>query len=193
MVKIEKNDRILELLSTPRMFFQPIHWRNNNLKGLKMLIDDYVDENTVIAEIGSFSGVSSELFALHCKEINCIDLWDPYWEIKEDERVKTAEELFNNFSTNYTNVNKIKGNSKDIAQQFKDKSLDLVYVDAAHDYNSVREDILTWLPKIKLGGYIAGHDYRYDENIGVYQAVNDIFVNDKKIVCYPDSSFIIQI
>jgi predicted O-methyltransferase YrrM len=188
-----KEERIKVLLDTPRMFFQPPNWRNNNLKGLKMLIDDYVTEDTVITEIGSFSGVSSELFALHCKEINCVDLWDPYWEIGDSETISRAENSFDLVASNYTNIIKHKGLSKSISTKFSDKSLDLVYIDAAHDYNSVREDILCWLPKVKSGGYIAGHDYRYDENIGVYQAVNDIFVEDKKIVCYPDSSFIIQV
>ena len=73
-----------------------------------------------------------------------------------------------------------------------DQSLDFVYIDAAHDYNSVYEDIVTWLPKVKKGGYIGGHDYRYDPNIGVYQAVNNIFLEDYKITTYPDTSFIVK-
>jgi hypothetical protein len=76
---------------------------------------------------------------------------------------------------------------------FQDKSLDFVYIDAAHDYENVKKDILAWLPKVKNGGYIAGHDYRYDPNIGVYEAVNDIFVEEYKIVTFPDSSFVVRI
>ena len=62
---MEKNKRIEELLLTPRMFYADYNDRVNQLKGLKMLIDEYINENTVMVEIGSFSGISSELFSLY--------------------------------------------------------------------------------------------------------------------------------
>ena len=190
---MKKEEKIKELLLTPRMFYADYNIRHNQLKGLKMLIDEYLNDNSVMVEIGSFAGVSSELFALHCKELYCVDLWDPYWEITDKQRIEFAEFSFDKMSKNYENVYKVKKNSVEASKDFKDGSLDLVYIDAAHDYYSVKEDILTWLPKIKKGGFIAGHDYRYDPNIGVYEAVNDIFVNDYKINSFPDSSFIIKL
>jgi Methyltransferase domain len=55
--------------------------------------------------------------------------------------------------------------------------LDLVFIDANHEYAQVRKDILAWLPKVRSGGLLAGHDY--DQNIpmfsGVKQAVDEIF------------------
>jgi predicted O-methyltransferase YrrM len=189
----EKNERIKELLLTPRMFFVDYNNRVNQLKGLKMLIDEYINEHTIMVEIGSFSGVSSELFSLHCKEIHCVDLWDTYWEIEDKQRTEFAEYSFNKLLVNYNNIKKIKDSSTNAANMFQDKSLDFVYIDAAHDYENVKKDILAWLPKVKNGGYIAGHDYRYDPNIGVYEAVNDIFVEEYKIVTFPDSSFVVRI
>ena len=190
---MKKEIKIKELLLTPRMFYADYTHRHNQLKGLKMLIDEYFNDNIVMVEIGSFAGVSSELFALHCKELYCVDLWDPYWEITDKQRIEFAEFSFDNMSKNYENIHKVKKSSVEASKDFKDGSLDLVYIDAAHDYESVKQDILTWLPKIKKGGFIAGHDYRYDPNIGVYNAVNDIFVNDYKIISFPDSSFIITV
>jgi predicted O-methyltransferase YrrM len=190
---MKKEEKIKELLLMPRMFYDDYNKRYNQLKGLKMLIDEYITENFVMVEIGSFAGISSELFALHCKELYCVDLWDPYWEITDKQRIEFAEFSFDKMIKNYENVYKVKKSSVEASKNFEDGSLDLVYIDAAHDYDSVRQDILTWLPKIKKGGFIAGHDYRYDSNIGVYEAVNDIFVNDYKINSFPDSSFIIKI
>jgi predicted O-methyltransferase YrrM len=190
---MKKEEKIKELLLMPRMFYDDYDKRYNQLKGLKMLIDEYMTENFVMVEIGSFAGISSELFALHCKELYCVDLWDPYWEITDKQRIEFAEFSFDKMIKNYENVYKVKKSSVEASKNFEDGSLDLVYIDAAHDYDSVRQDILTWLPKIKKGGFIAGHDYRYDSNIGVYEAVNDIFVNDYKINSFPDSSFIIKI
>lgn len=188
-----KEKKIEELMLTPRMFYGDYNQRYNQLKGLKMLIDEFITKDTIMVEVGSFAGVSSELFALHCKEIYCVDLWDPYWEITDKQKIEFAEYSFDKLLQQYNNIHKVKNNSVDASNQFEDKSLDFVYIDAAHDYDNVRQDILTWLPKIKKGGYISGHDYRYDSNIAVYEAVNDIFVNDYKITSFPDSSFIIEV
>jgi predicted O-methyltransferase YrrM len=188
-----KEEKIEELLLTPRMFYSDFKPRYNQLKGLKMLIDKFIDDNMTMVEIGSFAGVSSELFSLHCKKIYCVDLWDPYWEITDKQKVEFAEYSFDKMSKNYNNIVKIKNSSVEAAKQFDDNSLDFVYIDAAHDYESVRQDILTWLPKVKKGGYIGGHDFRFDENIGVYEAVNDIFCYDYMITSFPDSSFVVEV
>lgn len=49
--------------------------------------------------------------------------------------------------------------SIEAADTFKDESLDWVYIDARHDYNSVLEDMNAWWPKLKQGGMFSGHDY----------------------------------
>ncbi len=51
---------------------------------------------------------------------------------------------------------------------------DIVFVDADHLYNSVKEDILTWIPHVKEGGMLAGHDYG-GRHRGVKKAVDEIF------------------
>ena len=45
---------------------------------------------------------------------------------------------------------------------FEGRSVDFVYIDAGHDEADIRQDINDWLPKLKHGGWLAGHDYRYD-------------------------------
>jgi len=55
----------------------------------------------------------------------------------------------------------------------EDKSCDFVFLDGAHDYESVKKDITAWLPKIKAGGYIGGHDYTV-KHPGVKRAVAEL-------------------
>lgn len=54
------------------------------------------------------------------------------------------------------------------------KSLDFVYIDAVHTHEHCRLDILTWLPKIRKGGMIAGDDYIKGEPF-VAKAVDEVF------------------
>ena len=49
------------------------------------------------------------------------------------------------------------------AKAFADQTLDFVYVDAAHDSDSVNRDLAAWWPKVRPGGLMAGHDYPWPE------------------------------
>ena len=57
---------------------------------------------------------------------------------------------------------------------YQDNSLELVFIDAAHDYNNVCLDINAWLPKLKYNGILAGHDISFAD---VEKAVNLILKN----------------
>jgi len=60
------------------------------------------------------------------------------------------------------------------ASLFPDEYFDFVFVDAAHDRESVLADLRAWWPKIKVGGRLAGHDYD-DHWPPVVGAVNEFF------------------
>lgn len=80
----------------------------------------------------------------------------------------------------------VKGISWEVADQFEDASIDFVFIDADHVYQSVRNDVLAWLPKVKPGGIISGHDYN-KEHPGVLQAVPEIFGD--KVISIPSDDF----
>jgi uncharacterized Rossmann fold enzyme len=58
-----------------------------------------------------------------------------------------------------------------------DGALDFVFIDADHSYECCLEDIKAWLPKIKPGGFISGHDYENPNypTWGVKRAVEEVF------------------
>jgi hypothetical protein len=66
--------------------------------------------------------------------------------------------------------------SAEAAMQIDDASLDCVFIDAEHTYEGVKRDIAIWLPKVRPGGWIGGHDY---DNLprfpGVRRAVDEAF------------------
>ena len=59
----------------------------------------------------------------------------------------------------YPQYSIIDGWSVSAAKQFTDHSLDFVYIDADHSYESCLADINAWHPKIRVGGILSGHDY----------------------------------
>ena len=61
------------------------------------------------------------------------------------------------------------------AAKFPDAGCDAVFIDADHLYLPCKADIEAWLPKIKPGGILAGHDYSPRHHPGVVSAVNEIF------------------
>ena len=66
--------------------------------------------------------------------------------------------------------------SMNAVRRFAEGSLDFVFIDAAHDYDSVKEDIEYWSTKVRKGGIVSGHDYNnglHGQPRGVKRAVNE--------------------
>lgn len=133
-------------------------------------------------EVGVWKGMSACFMAVEIlnsgKQIkfDCVDTWE-YVETSSEIQEPQFESLFETFKTNIEpvkdQINIVKNLSWDAANNYDDNSLEFVFIDAGHDYNSVMKDLNAWYPKVKNGGVIAGHDYHYD--VGVYHAVNEYF------------------
>ena len=147
----------------------------------------YFGSGSTFVEVGSWRGRSSVYMGVEIvnsgKEISlvCVDTWEGSvehqgWDILEDDG------LWKDFQKN---IEPLKGvitparmTSLEGAAMFFDNTLDFVFIDAAHDYQSVKEDIGAWYPKVKEGGVISGHDYPEWE--GVKKAVDERFGKDMK-------------
>lgn len=68
-------------------------------------------------------------------------------------------------------VTVLEGDSAAMAAQVAEGSLAFCFVDAAHDYASVKGDVMAWNRKVKPGGIIAGHDAQWHE---VTKAATDV-------------------
>lgn len=133
-------------------------------------------------EVGTWKGMSACYMAVEIinsgKDIkfDCVDTWD-FVETSKEIAKSQFNNLFKIFKSNIepvkNNIGIVKSLSWDGAKNYKDNSLDFVFIDAGHDYESVTKDLKAWYPKIKNDGIIAGHDYYH--HVGVYPAVNDFF------------------
>jgi len=99
-----------------------------------------------IAEIGCATGGATKVLAEYGKVYSV----DPYLinpDVKYDF-LNIVQQL---------DVQLFHMTSEKASQEVID-GLDLVFIDGSHDYGEVRKDIEKWLPKIKKGGIICGHD-----------------------------------
>lgn len=171
-------------------------WCDNGIVNLYRKMA-YTYDNAVFVEVGCWKGKSSFCMASLIDQQNknikfyCVDTWKGSEEHVHEADI-ISDSLFNTFEKNVESVSKfitpIRLASLDAAKQFEDESLDFVFIDAAHDYENVKNDINAWYPKLKKGGTIAGHDYHPTWD-GVVKAVNEWMLNNKKLFSVDESTW----
>jgi len=133
--------------------------------------------HTQIAEIGSWRGRSTAALADNTPgTVFAIDTWEGSKETDFDPGFQAggAEWLWQEFLRNRAdNVRWARMASVEAARWFagQGETFDMIFIDGAHDYESVKEDIAAWRPLLAPGGLFCGHDYWPDGE--VTRAVND--------------------
>ena len=108
--------------------------------------------------------------------LTCVDPWGLY---TYSHRTTEGQERDYNITLNrlkpWIDKDKckiIRDSSFTVHKDFKDGTLDFVYIDGAHDFDAVCLDLINWVPKVKPGGIVALHDYYKFKRSGVVDAVN---------------------
>jgi hypothetical protein len=106
-------------------------------------------------------------------KLYCVDPYLPYFangkrptQSRCDHIMECAMEKMVNYDVTFIRKSSIEA-SKDI----EDGSLDFIYIDGSHNFDSVMLDLLHWIPKVKEGGIVSGHDYNDVHLNGVIDAV----------------------
>ena len=163
-------------------YWQNIHGWDDGIPPVYQNMVQQAEDGSHFVEVGAWKGRSSAFMAVEIinsgKNIrfDCVDTWqgDPNEQgHMEDEHVREGK-LYEHFLDNMKPVeghyNPVRLSSLDAAAQYQDGTLDFVFIDAAHDYVNVTADIAAWLPKVREGGILGGHDYNHPP---VKNAVHD--------------------
>lgn len=131
------------------------------------------------AELGVRRGELSSSLLYHNPSLKmiCVDLWDNHESFNESH---PHDINFNSYLTNIegmeSRVLTLKKLTTEASKEIKDDSLDFIFLDATHTYSALRADILAWVPKVKKGGLISGHDYHPAfDNGGIIKIVKETF------------------
>ena len=116
------------------------------------------------AEIGVENGTYSEQLLKGNPHLKLYSI-DP-WKVNADYPYQTVQGEFDKSYGEacarlapFENSQIIRKFSLDAVRDFDDNSLDFVYIDASHTFQSVTNDICEWLKKVRIGGIISGHDF----------------------------------
>jgi predicted O-methyltransferase YrrM len=131
-----------------------------------------------VVEVGSFAGRSAVAVGDLCRQSGtrfyCVDHWRGSPEMQPGVASASMEDvlraagwpdLYRGFLANVRRagladvITPLRLPSAEAAAAFGPASVDLVFIDAAHDYDSVAADIEAWRLAVKPGGVLAGHDY----------------------------------
>lgn len=181
-----------ELVSVIQKVTKINGWFDENEIATLYLIAKQLNNNSNILEIGSFRGRSTNAIghAIQNKSINlyCLDIWRDFWTYPDhvfnseyvEKEPPIAYHAFADFLHNiewfHNQVRVLRGSTNQFCDFLPKNFFDLIFIDAAHDYENVKNDINISLSCLKYGGVICGHDYM-EFHDGVITAVNETIFN----------------
>lgn len=133
----------------------------------------------VVVELGTLIGQSTKamacagaiVFSIDNREGSPHDGTFAVYAVNRDSVVDALNE--NLGKLHGKKVHLIVGDSEEVAARWS-KAIDILYVDADHEYGPTKANILAWMKYVRPGGIIAGHDY-CDLFPGVVQSVDELF------------------
>ena len=140
-------------------------------------------DNPVAVEVGILEGFNAKL-VLQFVDMGKFYLVDPYQVYKNDDLGNLDKITQPEWDNIYEKVKErfkddkcvelIRKTSEEASKDFPNESLDFVYLDGDHTKEGVKKDLECWFPKVKKGGYIAGHDA---DDTRVKSAVYDFYLS----------------
>lgn len=152
-----------------------------------------LEKDLIGAEIGVFQGWNLYSLLKNAPNIKKIFAIDPYiaydasniGDANYNQNVLnySKEKAYNLIKENslLDKVNFIYLTSNEALEQIKNESLDFIFIDANHSYESAYEDFCNYFAKVKPGGIFSGHDKHLPT---VFTALKDF--SEKNNINFPD-------
>lgn len=175
-----------EAMPVPEIGYE--HVQNAKLLATREQMLSLLPKNGMVAELGVDHGEFSQkiLEINQPSKLHLVDVWhsDRYPE-------RLFHEVSKKFQSEIKNgkVEINRGLSTEVVNQFPDGYFDWIYIDTAHTYSVTKAELETYLPKMKHGGIIAGHDFIVGEidvpwKYGVIEAVYEFCSSDGWEIIY---------
>lgn len=126
----------------------------------------------VIVEIGTWRGKATAVMALEClgtkRKIYTVDPYKDYvvpsgvMASKAIYGKHTFEDAHKGFNRTFKGVKEVEllhCTSEEAAQKWDYGEIDFLYLDGDLRVEMIRLDLALWVPKIKKGGVVSGHDW----------------------------------
>lgn len=126
------------------------------------------------AEIGVERGKFAEVLCRANRDLRLLAV--DAWESRPGYREHVCPQLWSRIERDARTrlrpfgVTVVKGQSIDVARGIPTGLLDFVFIDADHAEAAVLADLKAWVPKVRTGGIVAGHDFNLPS---VQRAVRD--------------------
>lgn len=147
---------------------------------------ELAEKSTAIAEVGTWRGRSARVFADNTAGILfCTDTWadDAYGSVFPGDAPDLCQQpnwLWNEFRNNLRDalprIVTARMPSVEAAGWYAKlgQKFDVIFIDAGHNYEDVKQDILAWRPLLQEGGVLCGHDYDAVHHPEVIRAVDEL-------------------
>ena len=127
-----------------------------------------------VLEIGAYKGLSAWGMAHTADHVTSVDTFRACDNGQDQQEQFTTLNEYDRVTAQFSNVVRVPVSSEQ-AIDLIPGDFDMIFLDAMHDYENVKADILRWWPRVRPGGVMALHDYGHWDFPGVQQAADEVF------------------
>lgn len=162
----------------PEYFTHVRNWHGHMPFAIDLI---YLTKPRIIVELGTHFGDSYFAFCQSCKELEietelyAVDHWrGDLHSGFYDESVFSQVNSFN--QNHYENRSKlVRRDFKNAKSHFQNGTIDILHIDGAHDYDSIKYDFNSWKSKVSNPGFVLIHDTLVKERgFGVHKLWDEI-------------------
>ena len=165
-----------EMVQWPKYRLEVEHTSGARIVANRSELLKYLPKGGVVAELGVDKGLFSQQIIDICnpKKLHLVDVWAS--ERFNEQKALNVSRIFKEKIDKGAVV--ISRNlSTDVVSEFDDFYFDWIYIDTDHTYKNTLSELKVFAQKVKIDGYIAGHDYSMGSwltgtKFGVIEAVS---------------------